>query len=86
MLVILHARAGGYIREIGMHVCSVFGFAVIVFSWWHVNFLGVGLHNYGFTSTSAMTSIWVFYGMEFIVMEQQRDKKRLKQVANIETE
>ncbi len=68
MLVILHARLGGYIREIGLHVCSVFGFAIIVFSWWHVNFLGVGLHNYGFTSSAAMTNIWMFYGMEFLIM------------------
>ena len=90
MLVILHARVGGYIREIGLHVCSVFGFMIIVFSWWHVNFLGIGLHNYGFTSASAMTSIWVFYGMEFLIMlvgmvmafmvlEQKRmDKQRKK--------
>jgi len=68
MLVILHARLGGYIREIGLHVCSVLGFVVIVFSWWHVNFLGVGLHNYGFTSADAMSSIWNFYIMEFIIM------------------
>lgn len=90
MLVILHARMGGFIREIGTHVCSVFGFMIIVFSWWHVNFLGIGLHNYGFTSTDAMTNIWVFYGMEFLIMlvgmvmaftvrDQQRKKKALKQ-------
>ena len=65
MLVILHSRLGGYIREIGLHVTSVFGFVVIVFSWWHVNFLGVGLHNYGFTSADAMSSIWtvLHYGV-----------------------
>ncbi len=68
MLVILHSRLGGYIREIGLHVTSVFGFVVIVFSWWHVNFLGVGLHNYGFTSADAMSSIWTFYTMEFAIM------------------
>ncbi|MGJ8656876.1 MAG: cytochrome c biogenesis protein [Akkermansiaceae bacterium] len=95
MLVILHARLGGYIREIGTHVCSVFGFMVIVFSWWHVNFLGVGLHNYGFTSAKAMTNIWVFYGMEFlimmvgmamalVVMEQNRSKKLAKKLAQAE--
>ncbi len=68
MLVILHSRLGGYIREVGLHVCSVFGFVVIVFSWWHVNFLGIGLHNYGFTSADAMGSIWNFYYMEFLIM------------------
>jgi ABC-type transport system involved in cytochrome c biogenesis permease subunit len=68
MLVILHARLGGYIKEMGLHVCSVFGFMIVVFSWWHVNFLGVGLHNYGFTSATAMGLIWTFYGMEFLIM------------------
>ena len=93
MLVILHARLGGYIREVGLHVCSVFGFMVIVFSWWHVNFLGVGLHNYGFTSAKAMDSIWMFYGMEFLIMivgiamawiamEQKRAKKHAKALNN----
>jgi len=94
MLVILHARLGGYIREIGLHVCSVFGFVVIVFSWWHVNFLGVGLHNYGFTSADAMTSIWTFYSMEFgimlvgivlaiIAMDKKRTKRLEKQAAEL---
>jgi len=96
MLVILHARLGGYIREIGTHVCSVFGFMIIVFSWWHVNFLGVGLHNYGFTSAKAMTNIWVFYGMEFFIMmvgmamallviERERSKKQGKSLEQAES-
>jgi len=97
MLVILHSRLGGYIKEIGLHVCSVFGFMIIVFSWWHVNFLGVGLHNYGFTSSKAMTNIWVFYGMEFLIMmvgmvmaliviEQQRTKKMRKKLEQVGVE
>lgn len=48
-IAILHARLGGYIKEWGLHLAAVFGAIVITFSWWHVNFLGVGLHNYGFT-------------------------------------
>jgi len=98
MLVILHARLGGYIKEAGLHVCSVFGFPVIVFSWWHVNFLGVGLHNYGFTSADAMQAIWTFYIMEFLIMlvgivvgclalEKKRTdklKKKLEKAGNLE--
>ncbi len=63
MLAILHARAGGYIREIGLHCCSIFAGIVVVFSWWHVNFLGVGLHNYGFTDDGAMNRLYIFYGL-----------------------
>lgn len=58
-LVILHARLGGYIKEWGLHIASLFTAVVVTFSWWHVNFLGVGLHNYGFTS--GKDAVWVFY-------------------------
>ncbi len=58
-LAILHARLGGFIREWGLHLASVFTAIVVTFSWWHVNFLGVGLHNYGFTA--GKNTIWAFY-------------------------
>lgn len=48
-LIILHARLGGYIREIGLHACNIVLGMVTVFSWFGVNQLGVGLHAYGFT-------------------------------------
>jgi len=60
-LIMLHARLGGIIREWGFHLCSMFMACVVSFSWWHVNFLGVGLHNYGFTS--GKSAIWLFYAM-----------------------
>ncbi|MCX6877260.1 MAG: hypothetical protein NTW21_26140 [Verrucomicrobia bacterium] len=58
-LVILHARLGGFIKEWGLHFASAFTACVVVFSWWHVNFLGVGLHNYGFTAGKEV--VWAFY-------------------------
>lgn len=48
-LVILHARLGGYIREVGLHCCNLFLGCIVIFSWFGVNQLGVGLHAYGFT-------------------------------------
>jgi len=48
-LVILHARLGGYIREIGLHCCNLILGCIVIFSWFGVNQLGVGLHAYGFT-------------------------------------
>ncbi len=65
-LSILHARLGGYIREWGLHLAAVFTAVVVAFSWWHVNFLGVGLHNYGFTA--GKETIWVFYIFIAVVM------------------
>jgi ABC-type transport system involved in cytochrome c biogenesis permease subunit len=58
-LAILHARLGGHIGEWGLHLASLFTAIVITFSWWHVNFLGVGLHSYGFTA--GKNTIWTFY-------------------------
>ncbi|MBB5352215.1 ABC-type transport system involved in cytochrome c biogenesis permease subunit [Haloferula luteola] len=48
-LAILHARLGGYIKEWGLHLSGIALSAVVTFSWWHVNMLDTGLHNYGFT-------------------------------------
>lgn len=48
-LVIVHARLGGYLKHFGIATMAVVGGAVVAFSWWHVNLLGVGLHSYGFT-------------------------------------
>lgn len=59
-LIMLHARLGGIIRDWGFHLASIFMACIVSFSWWHVNFLGEGLHNYGFTSGKGF--IWIFYG------------------------
>lgn len=48
-LVILHARMGGYIRERGFHAANLILGCIVIFSWFGVNQLGVGLHAYGFT-------------------------------------
>ena len=79
-LAILHARLGGYIKEWGLHLAAVFTAAVVTFSWWHTNFLGVGLHNYGFTA--GKNTIWQFYAVilavlvfGFIAMIVERNQK-----------
>jgi ABC-type transport system involved in cytochrome c biogenesis permease subunit len=65
-LIILHARLGGFLKEWGIHLAAVFGAIVVTFSWWHVNFLGVGLHNYGFTDGKSI--VWMFYGFEVLIL------------------
>ena len=65
-LSILHARLGGYLREWSLHFASIFTAIVVTFSWWHVNFLGVGLHNYGFTA--GKNTIWAFYAAMLTVL------------------
>jgi ABC-type transport system involved in cytochrome c biogenesis permease subunit len=49
ILITLHARLGGYIRETGIHCCNLLLGCITVFSWFGTNQLGVGLHAYGFT-------------------------------------
>ena len=46
--IILHTRWGGYNRERGIAVMTVFGNIITSLSWFGVNMLGVGLHSYGF--------------------------------------
>jgi ABC-type transport system involved in cytochrome c biogenesis permease subunit len=80
-LAVLHARMGGIIREWGLHLAAVFGSTIVVFSWWHVNFLNVGLHTYGFTSGKGV--IWMIYlvvalflAFGFVARELERRRAR----------
>lgn len=66
-LAILHARLGGYIKELGVNLAAIFAGCVVAFSWWGVNLLGVGLHSYGFTS-GIWAALSVFWGIETLVM------------------
>jgi ABC-type transport system involved in cytochrome c biogenesis permease subunit len=66
-LVSLHARIGGYVKQHGFAMMSVFGTAVVAFSWWHVNNLGIGLHSYGFTQ-GILDKLMIFYFFEGAVL------------------
>lgn len=87
-LIILHARLGGYIREIGLHVLSIVLGAITLFSWFGVNQLNIGLHSYGFTEGiwAALNSAWAVQGL-FILMAawfwwgERQGKKAAKELA-----
>jgi ABC-type transport system involved in cytochrome c biogenesis permease subunit len=66
-LAILHARLGGYIRDFGFAMASIFGGIVVAFSWWGVNLLSVGLHSYGFTSGIQLILL-SYYAFEVLVL------------------
>ena len=81
-LAILHARLGGYLREWSLHFASVFTAVIVTFSWWHVNFLGVGLHNYGFTAGKGNIGIYysvmlavIVFGVIAMILEKDRKKR-----------
>ena len=44
--LILHARWGGMVKQRGMAVLALMGNIIVIWSWWGVNMLGVGLHAY----------------------------------------
>ncbi len=68
-LIIIHARLGGYARQLGICMLAVVGAIIVSFSWWGVNLLGVGLHSYGFTSGArqALNTFWTFEGVVILL-------------------
>ncbi len=66
-LVILHAKMGRFIKELGISQGAIVLAMIVAFSWWGVNQLGVGLHSYGFTS-GIMNALVVYWGFELLVI------------------
>ena len=68
-IALLHARMSGWVRDFGFVIWAAVTGAVVVFSWFHVNLLGVGLHSYGF-SDSMRTGVWASYATQlgFVVV------------------
>lgn len=65
--IVLHARWGGYAKERGMAMMTVFGNVVTSFSWFGVNMLGVGLHSYGFMD-QAFGPLIAFIATQFAII------------------
>jgi ABC-type transport system involved in cytochrome c biogenesis permease subunit len=59
-IALLHARMSGMVRDAGFVLWSIATGMVVVFSWFHTNLLGVGLHAYGFSS-ELLTGVWISY-------------------------
>lgn len=66
-LIILHARLGGYIREVGFHACNLILGMIVAFSWFGTNQLGVGLHAYGFTD-GVWKWLYTFWGSQTLLL------------------
>jgi ABC-type transport system involved in cytochrome c biogenesis permease subunit len=61
--IFLHARWGGLVKERGMANIAIFGNIVTAWSYFGTNFLGVGLHAYGFLSNGVMWLL-IFIGSQ----------------------
>ncbi len=65
--IILHSRLAGLIRQVGTAAACVFGGIVVMWAWFGINLLGVGLHSYGFTSGIA-ASCGIYAGIELLFL------------------
>jgi ABC-type transport system involved in cytochrome c biogenesis permease subunit len=50
--LLLHARWGGLVKDLGIACLAILGNIVTAWSWFGVNMLGVGLHSYGFMESA----------------------------------
>ncbi len=55
--ILLHAKVARMIDALGMAVGCVVGMLIVMWAWFGVNLLSVGLHSYGFTQGVATTLI-----------------------------
>ncbi len=77
--IILHAKAGRLIGPFGVAVGAVLGNIVVMWAWFGVNLLSVGLHSYGFTSGIANTLLaYVISEMIFLVVVTLIIKRKKK--------
>jgi ABC-type transport system involved in cytochrome c biogenesis permease subunit len=66
----LHMKLAGIIKERGLAIMSVLGLMVLMLSWLGVNLLGVGLHSYGFSSGFALgLGIYFILEMGFLIYQ-----------------
>jgi len=65
--LLFHAKAAQMIGPLGLAVGAVIGMMVVMWAWFGVNLLSVGLHSYGFTSGVA-TSLIIYAIVEVIFL------------------
>jgi cytochrome c biogenesis factor len=59
-IALLHARMTGMVRDAGFMLVTAATGMIVLFSWFHVNLLQVGLHAYGF-SPALNNAVWTGY-------------------------
>jgi len=67
LVSLMHARMCGWVRDFGFCVGAAATGLVVAFSWFHVNLLGIGLHAYGFAS-STKTALYIYYLVQIILI------------------
>ena len=66
--LILHARWGGMVKQRGMAVLALMGNIIVIWSWWGVNMLGVGLHAYANADPGMLTTVKCAVAIHLVVI------------------
>ncbi len=76
--IIFHAKIGRMISPLGVAVGSILGIIVVMWAWFGVNLLSVGLHSYGFTSGLATNlAIYCLCQMLFLCVTYPLARSRM---------
>ncbi len=65
LAILFHAKYAKMISAFGLAVGCVIGMMVVMWAWFGVNLLSIGLHSYGFTSGIA-NALFIFAGAEIL--------------------
>ncbi len=77
--ILFHAKIGKIISQVGLAAGSALGLLVVMWAWFGVNLLSVGLHSYGFTSGLATNlSIYAVCQILIVIILTPLANKRLK--------
>ncbi len=76
--ILFHAKIGKLIGPLGLAVGSILGIIVVMWAWFGVNLLSVGLHSYGFTTGLATNlAMYVLGQLLFLTVTYPIAKKRM---------
>lgn len=65
--IIFHAKVGRLIKPLGVAVGAALGLIAVMWAWFGVNLLSIGLHSYGFTSGLA-TNLAIYVAIEVVFL------------------
>lgn len=67
--LLFHLKVGRFVGPLGLSVGSALGLIVVMWAWFGVNLLSIGLHSYGFTSGLALNlTIYLLVQLVFLAI------------------
>ena len=81
--LLFHARIAKMIGPLGLAAGSIIGIIVVMWAWFGVNLLSIGLHSYGFTA-GLVTNLGIYFVLQvlFLSISVPLAQKKLKVNSN----